>query len=494
MRASHRGLGWGRYVRFAAAAGVVALCLTSSAWGLTATDFIIANVGGAGGEPSIAAGPGGNLYVSYPGAGMAFYRSTNGGASWIPGGTADGSSGDTTVNVDSSGAVYQSNLNMIKLGTNTLQGDVYKSLDFGDSWTQKGKMSYAAGIGQSNATGQPFLVDRQWTDAWIPAGGNTDQARVYIAYHDWGPNQIWVNASTDGGRNFGPPIDVIAASPLAQASSFCDTVPGGLKVVQSGPRAGRVYVAWLAADAATNAATGCNVTQMNSFYQVWIAYSDNADAAVPIWTSQVVFNGLPTHDAATCFADLALDNQGNPYVAFSDRLGITGGEWDVYVMASFDGGTTWNGSPLGLGAPYKVNVDTGTHFFPAIAAGDPGKVVVAYLGTPTVISTLPYGKPSPGGGNGASWYLYAAQSLSLTSGSPSWSVAKVTSTPMHVGDICTLGIFCMAGEPLGANRNLLDFIDIAVDPQGKAHIAYTDDQSGWIKVANQTGGIGVGAP
>src|SRR5437867_713401 len=65
-----------------------------------------------GGEPSIAAGPEGNLYVSYPAdGGMDFYRSFDQGRTWNAGGIADDGSGDTAVNVDSSGAVYQSNLN-----------------------------------------------------------------------------------------------------------------------------------------------------------------------------------------------------------------------------------------------------------------------------------------------------------------------------------------------------------------------------------------------
>ena len=71
---------------------------------------------GGGGEPSIATALDGTLYVSYPGPGMGFYISKNGGHSWIKGGLADPNSGDTTVNVDSSGAVYQSHLNGAREG------------------------------------------------------------------------------------------------------------------------------------------------------------------------------------------------------------------------------------------------------------------------------------------------------------------------------------------------------------------------------------------
>jgi hypothetical protein len=391
------------------------------------------------------------------------------------------------VNVDSSGAVYQSNLNGISISPNALQGVVFKSKDLGDHWTQGG--GFLVG---TNSTNNPFLVDRQWADSYIPPGKTTDQALVYFTYHDWGPNQIWVNVSTDGGKTFGPPNDVIN-SPDAQVASLCDTIPGGVKVVQSGPLAGRVYVAWLGGSVATNAATGCNATQLNTFNTIWIAWSDDQGAT---WTDHLVFDGGIGHDASGLFADLTLDDQGNPYVGFVDNLGT---EWDMYVMASFDNGTTWNGKSDGTGAPYKVNSDTGTHFFPSIAVGDPGKVDVAYIGTDLVIPTTAYGKPLPGGGEGGVWYLYVAQSLNLTSGNPTWSVVRPTDTPIHIGDVCTLGIFCIDDTTgiglVGTNRSLLDFIDISVDQGGLAHAAYTDDNaSAGIWSANQTTGQSVYTP
>lgn len=122
-----------------------------------------------GGEPSIAVGPEGNEYVSYPSDdGMSFYRSFTGGRTWSAGAIADPSSGDTTVNVDRSGAVYQGNLN------GNLQGDVWKSFNFGKTWPQKG-----VGLDGQDASGQPFLVDRPWTDAYIPRHKTTRRARAF---------------------------------------------------------------------------------------------------------------------------------------------------------------------------------------------------------------------------------------------------------------------------------------------------------------------------
>ena len=462
--------------RTLAAATLIALVTTLITGGAATRDvFAHGTVGPDGGEPSIAIAPDGTLYVSYPGgAGMAFFRSLDKGKTWKAGVIADSGSGDTTVNVDSSGAVYQANLN------GGFQGDVYKSLDQGRHWTKgvTATSSPLANVYGPSATDSPFLMDREWTDAYIPPGKTTREARVYIGYHDFGPNIIWVNVSKDGGKTFSQQKSVLSDTD-AQLNSFCNTIPGGLKVVQSGPHAGRVYVAWLAGSVATNVPTGCNVTQLDTFSQIWTAWSDDEGST---WTDKLVYDAGFGHDAASLFADLALDRAGNPYVAWTmnsgsiPHTGAPGDQWNIYVSASFDGGKTWN-KPIN-GAPYVATSDTGTHFFPAIAAGDPGHVVVAYIVTPSVIPQLPYGKPFPGEDPKAKWFVSMARTLDLTSGHPTWTREQLTPKPIHTGDVCTLGIFCTPGQLLGIqNRDLLDFIDVAMDNDGLVHVAYTDTET-----------------
>ncbi len=447
---------------------------------LTASLSFVGLVGG-GGEPSIASANDGTLYASAPGdVGMAFWRSTTKGKKWVAGGLAQNSSGDTSVNVDASGAVYQSNLGGPGL-LDTLQGTVYKSFDKGETWPQVGSSL----LSDSNSTSNPLFVDRQWLDAWIPPGKTTNEAQAYIMYHDFVPSQIWVHSSSDGGRTWGLPVDAIT-SPEAQLASFCSTIPGGIKIVPSGPHAGRVYVAWLAADP-LNLVTGCNLTQMQAFHTVWVAWSDDNGQT---WTDKLVYDAGFFHDGSELFVDLTLDNKGNPYVTFA--MNVTE-QFDVWMAASFDGGQTWNAKNGGL--PYKVTSGVGTHFFPAIAAGDPGKVVVTYLGTNFVAPTIPNGKPQPAGTQNADWHVYLAQSTNLLSGKPTWKTIRVTKKFMHHGDVCTLGLFCLVFEPVGASRSLLDFIDVVVDPRGFAHVVYTDDlnySDNAVVAANQTGGPLVG--
>jgi hypothetical protein len=492
--------------------------------------YSIANVGAYGGEPSIVSDRLGRLYDTTPSGGTIAYTSTDHGASWGKVTTADPNSGDDCLATDQSSAVYLCNLAGSQ-GKQPLQADVFKSTDHGTTWVH--------GVGAlppivCGTSCNPFGVDRDWVAASIlQPGAGTAKAEVVLMYHDfYGPSQIWVNISRDGGATFGPPQEVLASPAVtpgavggtltAQSYTFCNTVPAGVGIVNPGlPHAGRIYVAWIAADLAQNA-TGCNVSMLQSFHTLWVSYSDDNGQT---WTPQQAFDAGIGHDASTPFVGFTLDKQGNPYFGFAINANANPAtcslesaagtvqtdyscEYDMYVVWSQTGGTTWDGGggliPGSAAKAYRVNPpgETGTHFFPAIAAGSPGQVDVAYLRTPEILPTDAFGKANPGGcagpgpGNGnpttypppCNWNLYAAQSLNLTSSpaNATWTTTQITTTPMHIGDICNLGIACVAPS---SNRNLLDFIQETLDPQGCAHIAYADDNTvNKLRAANQTAG------
>jgi hypothetical protein len=221
-------------------------------------------------------------------------------------------------------------------------------------------------------------------------------------YHDfYGPSQIWVNISHDGGATFGAPQEVLASPAVTpgtvtgtlvtQGYTFCNTVPAGVQIVKPGlPQAGRIYVAWIAALLAQNA-TGCNISMLQSFHTLWVSYSDDNGVT---WTPQQAFDAGIGHDASTPFVGFTTDDQGNRYFGFGENLNSnpatcsaesTAGtvqsdpscEYDMYVVWSSNGALSWNGGgglvPGSAAKPYRVNWvrETGTHFFPAIAAGDP---------------------------------------------------------------------------------------------------------------------------
>jgi hypothetical protein len=501
-----------------------ALTFPSHAGATTPPTYTINRVGAYGGEPSItSAGVGttlstpGELYEASLQAAKA-YRSTNAGATWTGGTTnAFSSTGDDCLGTDQAGALYLCNLTLKDAGTGVLQGDVYKSTDQGNTW------AHGSGLGGASTCGtscSPFGVDRDWVDAYIPPGHTTSTAEVVLMYHDfYGPSHIWVNISTDGGASFGPPTDVLAhlnepAATVQGANALlgtaCSTVPSSVNIVKSGPHAGRIFVAWIAADP-SSFGTGCNLSQAQAFHQLFVAWSDDNGAT---WTPQLAFDAGLTHDSSTPFVGFTLDDQGNPYFGFANNLHwdptcsaptnpqTPSCEYDMYVVWSNNGGTTWDGGggliPGSAGSAYKVNTDVGTHWFPWIAAGDPGHVDVAYLETSHIIPTDPSGKQHPGGCSPSPctstdhWFLWAGQSSDLLlpngnpNGSPTWALTQITTSPMHEGDICNLGIAC----PPTANRDLADFIQNTIDPTtGCAHIAYADDfTTNEVDSANQVTG------
>jgi hypothetical protein len=491
--------------------------------------FSIADVGTYGGEPSIVSDRTGRLYETTPQGGTVTYTSADHGATWAQVTTADKSSGDDCLATDQANAVYLCNLNG-NAEIAPLQADVWKSVDRGQSWTRGGNIQAPASACGTSCN--VFGVDRDWVAASIPAPySKTEKAEVVLMYHDfYGPSQIWVNISHDGGATFGPPQNVlagplftpgaIAGTVVAQLYTMCNTVPAGVAIAPPGtPHANRIYVAWIAADPIQNP-TGCNISMAQAFHTFWIAYSDDNGAS---WTPQQAFDAGLGHDASTPFVGFTLDNQGNPYFGFAVNLNSNPAvcpakqalgtlqsdpscEYDMYVVWSNDGGTTWDGGggaiPGSAKTAYRVNpvTETGTHVFPAIVAGDPGNVEVAYLRTTFIEPTDSLGKFVPGGCAGPStarpnypgpcpWNLYGAQSLNLNAGpaNATWAVTQITPT-MHMGDICNLGIACI---PTVSNRHLLDFIQEALDPQGCAHIGYADDNvgpHGMLRAANQTSG------
>ncbi len=519
--------------------GAVTGLISAAAAAASPPGYKLVTVGPFGGEPTIAASPTGVLYDTTPSGGTILYRSTDRGKSWTQMTTADPASGDDCVVTDQSGAVYECNLAGSK-STAPLQADVWKSLNGGRTWMY-GTNVDDKGANVCGTSCQPFGVDRQWTDAYIPKGKTTNNAVVVLAYHDfYGADSIWFNLSTDGGKTFGPSTNIFAkgiarsgpAGVVSLADSACNTVPAGARIEKTGPHPGRIYVAWIASDP-ESPVTGCNVTMVQSFHNLFVAWSDDRGKS---WRLALAYDAGIGHDASTPFTSFTLDNKGNPYLAFatpapSDNPARCAAEssagsvqkdascaYHMWVVWSKNGGKTWDGGggliPGSAKTAYEVDPSKKpqTDVFPAIAAGNPGKVDVAWLQTNEIEPTDPLGKFDPGGCAGSTaatpvppfypptcrWNLLSGQSLNLSQrpGKAKFTLTKATLKPMHVGDICNLGIFCTPGL---SNRNLLDFISETVDPTtGCGHIAYADDSNpkpklDFMRVANQVSGPAIEA-
>ncbi|HEV8360913.1 MAG TPA: hypothetical protein VGR28_10705, partial [Candidatus Thermoplasmatota archaeon] len=153
--------------------------------------------------------------------------------------------------------------------------------------------------------------------------------------------------------------------------------------------------------------------------------------------------------------DVAIDRANHVYVVHE------GDDGNLWMAASRDRGATW-------GERVRVNPEgVRSVMFPAAIAGDEGKLAVAYLGTP---DTALHGNDAP---PWARWHLYVTFVEGAAGDAPAMTTARATPAddPVQIGVICTRGIACPGG---GARRNLADFIDASMLPDGRVIVAWTD--------------------
>ena len=325
-----------------------------------------------------------------------------------------------------------------------LQTHLAYSDDRGANWTINNLAAF-----------NPSFIDRPWL-AVYPSKTNASADHVYISYHDFTASQIWVASSSDGGQTF-VQTNVFANDPNAEIQSFCNTVPSGIEV---DPQTGEVYVQWITADPAANTTQGCNITQIENFHQVWVAHSANNGLT---WDAHPVFDGGAGTNTDDIFATLAVDDSGKPgvsgnvYSVFTDNLNGAA-VYDIWFSHSSNQARYWY-------PPVKVNSDKGTHYFPWVAAGTTGRVDFIWLNSPDYTPTDAEGSP---------WYVTFAQTTNGTAANPKFAQTSASSGIMHVGGICTNGIFCSLN---GGNRDLADSISIVIDRGGSAALVWTDQGS-----------------
>jgi hypothetical protein len=102
--------------------------------------------------------------------------------------------------------------------------------------------------------------------------------------------------------------------------------------------------------------------------------------------------------------------------------------------------------------------------FAGLAAGSDGRIGVAYLGTRDTDAGPDDAGPS------AEWHLYVGLSLDAGGDDPTFATQQVTpeSDPVQRGSIA------LARAEEEGNRNLLDFLDASLGPDGRLWVSYTD--------------------
>ena len=220
--------------------------------------------------------------------------------------------------------------------------------------------------------------------------------------------------SRDGGTTFGPGVPTYNLQD-------CGGLHGHVKVAPDG-------TAYLPNK-------GCGATQA-------VVVSQDSGAS---WTVRKVPGSTPGDSDPS----VGVGSNGTVY------FGYVGADGRPGVAVSTDKGKTWKHQQL-VGTEFGVK----NAVFPTVVAGDDDRASFAYLGTPR-------------GGNyqdakkfHGKWHLYVDTTYD---GGRHWVTSDATGTdPVQRGSICTAGTTC------GSDRNLLDFIDMTIDRQGRVLVAYAD--------------------
>jgi hypothetical protein len=245
---------------------------------------------------------------------------------------------------------------------------------------------------------------------------------------------IACSASLDGGVTFGAPVLISPGVSPQSPTRYCTGPSGHVKVASDGA----VYVP-----------SGHCQTQDG------VMVSTDAGAT---WTTRI----LPGSTVPVGGFDpsVATSASGWVYAAYEDQ------RMRQIVQVSHDQGATWS-APADVGAPAGLRATT----FGAVAAGDDLRAAVAFLGTTDA------GKANDISFAGA-WDLYVAFTYD---GGATWQTVKASADPVQYGWICSAGVGCPG------HRNLLDFLDATVDPQGRVLVAYADGcPPGCASVAQST--------
>ncbi|HET7840001.1 MAG TPA: hypothetical protein VFM21_00260, partial [Terriglobia bacterium] len=282
---------------------------------------------------------------------------------------------------------------------------------------------------QSQGGGQPAGVDHQT----VGSGPYNPNAVPAPPPHPLYPNAVYycsqddVTAfcarSDDGGQTFGAGVPIYL---LTQ----CGGIHGHVKVAPDGT----VYV--------PNKGCGAN--------QAVVASTDNGLT----WAVRPIPDSTPAIGLAD--PSLGIASDGTVYFGYQDGSG------HPKIAVSHDRGLTWAPS-VDAGTPFGIQNTA----FPEVAAGDPKRASFMFLGTPTGGN---YQDPAKFTGI---WHLYIATTLD---GGNSYATVDATpSDPVQVGSICNLGTTgCMNNAVGGADRNMLDFMDLTMDSQGRAVGAFAD--------------------
>lgn len=365
-----------------------------------------------GAEPNMGVTSSGAIFAM---AGSTVIRSVDGGANWTAVQTHALMNSDPMLWVDPwTDCIYNAPMSVILLGST-----IYVSCDDGDTWSPVQGQNMGRGVYDH----QKLASALPGPDA-PPGVGVLHPTSLIMCYNAL----VYTNCavSFDGGITW-PHDGPIWTS--AQVGESQGTECAGQQSHPTGAPDGTIVVA---------KAWGCD--------EPWVFVSrDNGIT----WTQLPGPRGV---GADTLDPEIAFSDDGVMYMLWQSERSTS----RAHLARSDDMGVTWQG-------PWDVTPPgMNSTIFASLHAGSPGRVAMAFHATNHT--------GDPGAvPDDALWHTYVVTSDDAATAAPSFVAYRATDDPIQVGSICKGNRGCVGG-----NRNLLDFIDGAVGPDGTFYTVIAD--------------------
>ena len=234
---------------------------------------------------------------------------------------------------------------------------------------------------------------------------------------------VYCSRSDDGGVTFGPGVPIYTIAD-------CQGLHGHVKVAPDGT----VYVP----------VAGCVTSLADASRRPAVVVSQDAGLT---WDVRPVLTAGPGSGGHGADPSLGIASDSTVYLGYMDAR-----DGHPHMVRTRTRGLSWE-RDVDLGALTGITAAQ----FPAAVAGDPARAAVAFFGTTYTgdgVDTAPNFE--------GTWQLYVAATYD---GGVTWHMVDATpGDPIQRGGICSGG-FC---------RNLLDFFDAVIDPQGRILVSYED--------------------
>ena len=448
---------------------------------------VISGVGGEGFEQNLRVDPSNpnRLYTSVPGALSSdtswIWRSLDAGKTfkWIPSATpltgkanACAGGGDTELGVDQNGHLYFADLTLANFST-------ARSDDQGASFT-------------CSNTGVPdTVVDRQW---YAFDGDPTNGGSIYLANDEIGPgmpncpgativgNVLVMYRSPVNGTSASAGIEFGPRNPVSGLATCNEAIMGNNEVSPVATTLGQPITANTFAILPAPVKHVFVIHDNGALNQIWIGrcFPVAFGPAVPnvsdpsgLNCTDIKVSDLGAVRTGANFPSMAIDKAGNLYAVWAQAPGTSSsnitGDTILKFTYSIDQGNTW-ATPITIDTSASPAGTLHTNVMPWMAAGDDGRIGIAWFGTPGAPSFPSRGPDScPATCNWSVWYTI---STNAHSASPTFTAPVEASEHfIHRGSIQTL----IGGQ--NGDRTLGDFLQLRMGPQGEANISYSDSNN-----------------